>query len=588
MRLFASLIFTLLVLAPMFADEPGVIVIQPKGSEPIYEEKEGYILIKPQKGDLKKTPETIKLVGQPKQPPTPVETKPQPNDKDALVAGKVQLETWDVLYINGQHVGYVRTVVREYERNGQKLLYGTKTQNMTIARFGQRVTQWAEDATLETTDGKILATRMAQGLGSEQKLILTGEVKDNALIVKIEGLNGDASKEKNTDVQTIPWPTGVLGVAGEATMLQDRKPKPGDTFDYLHYEGRLNRVIKFTAKVGEVVKGKLFTGQSERMMLPVTISMEPIKTGPESEFQLPDSTVWADPVSFEPLKMESESPAFGGIVGVVRGTRDIALAPPRDVPDLSKVQSILLNRLVPNMHAQSEVTYRVHLAGEELSHKLFVQNDRQHHSKVEGVEKTYDIRVVPVRTPGPIDKPTKPGADYLGTSYFLDWDNDSVKNQALQAIRHLPPRASDWEKAKAVEKWVHDNMRSAEFSQAMTSCATVSKELRGDCTEYSMLAAGLCRALGIASRTAMGLIYASPGGSKPVLAYHMWYEVFVDGQWIMLDATLGQGSVGPGHLKIADNSWHEERSLAPILPVMNVLNAQPKIDIVRVGADEKP
>ena len=577
MRLIITLVFATSML---HAEEPGVIVVRPQSPEPKYVEREGYILIKPQH-EVPPTPKVIKLVGEPQPLPAPVQKPTVPAPKDALVAGEVRLETWDVLYINGQHVGYVHTLVREYERNGQKLLYGTKTQNMTIARSGERVSQWAEDATLETVDGQILATRMAQGLGSEQKLILSGQVQGDKLVVTIEGLNGDAKKE--ADVQTIPWPTGVLGVAGEATLLKDRKPKPGDTFDYLHYEGRLNRVVKFSAKVGEIVTGKMFTGQPERKMLPVTISMEPIKTGPQGEFQLPDSTVWADPDTFDALKMESASPAFGGTVAVVRGTRDIAMAPPREVPDLFKVQSITLNRVVPNIHAQSEVTYRVRLTSDEPSNKLFVDDARQRHSKVEGMDKTFDIRVVPVREPGPIDKPAKPDAEFLSSSYFLDWDNPSVKNQALQAIRNLPPRASDWEKARAVEKWVHDNMRSTEFSQAMTSCATVSKELRGDCTEYAMLAAGLCRALGIPSRTAMGVVYAAPGAGKPFLAYHMWYEVFVDGQWIALDATLGQGSVGPGHLKIADNSWHEERSLAPLLPVMGVLNAQPKIDIVQVG-----
>lgn len=585
MRLFAILILAASSCSMLYADEPGVIVIKPQGSEPKYVERNGYILIQPQHQASPKG-EVIKLTGKPKQEPAaPKEVVPQP--QDALLPKDVQLETWDVLYINGQHVGYVHTVVREYERNGQKLLYGTKTQNMTIARFGQRVSQWAEDATLETTDGQILATRMAQGLGSEQKLILTGQVQENKLIVTIAGLNGDPTAKptddaKKPDVQTIPWPAGVLGVAGEANMLQDRKPKPGETFDYLHYEGRLNRVVKFTAKVGEVVQGKLFTGQPERMMLPVTISMEPIKTGPDSEFQLPDSTVWADPVTFESLKMESASPAFGGTVGVVRGTREIAMAPPRDVPDLFKVQSIELNRAVPNIHAQKEITYRVHLTSDDASNKLFREDARQRHIAVEGMDKTYYIHVVPVRSPQPTDAPAKANEEFLGTSYFLDWENDGVKNQASQAIRDLPPRASQWEKAQAVEKWVHNNMRSTEFSQAMTSCATVSKELRGDCTEYAMLSAGLCRALGIPSRTAMGVVYAAPGGGKPFLAYHMWYEVLVDGQWIALDATLGNGSVGPGHLKIADNSWHEERSLAPLLPVMGVLNAQPKIDIVEV------
>ena len=51
----------------------------------------------------------------------------------------------------------------------------------------------------------------------------------------------------------------------------------------------------------------------------------------------------------------------------------------------------------------------------------------------------------------------------------------------------------------------------------------------------------------------------------------MWTEVWIDGQWRALDATLGHGRIGAAHLKIAVQSWHEERSLTPLLPVMQVL-----------------
>jgi hypothetical protein len=38
-----------------------------------------------------------------------------------------------------------------------------------------------------------------------------------------------------------------------------------------------------------------------------------------------------------------------------------------------------------------------------------------------------------------------------------------------------------------------------------------------------------------------------------------------------MDATLGEGLVGPGHLKIADHNWHDQQTLAPLLPVIRVM-----------------
>jgi hypothetical protein len=61
----------------------------------------------------------------------------------------------------------------------------------------------------------------------------------------------------------------------------------------------------------------------------------------------------------------------------------------------------------------------------------------------------------------------------------------------------------------------------------------------------------------------------------------MWTEVWVDGQWKSLDATLGLGRVGAAHLKISDQSWHDERTLTPLLPVVRVLGKL-SIDVVSV------
>ena len=86
----------------------------------------------------------------------------------------------------------------------------------------------------------------------------------------------------------------------------------------------------------------------------------------------------------------------------------------------------------------------------------------------------------------------------------------SVPPPWLPGGRFLENAATAWQKAQAVELWVNRNMKATEFSQAMATCSNVARTLSGDCTEYAMLAAGMCRALGIPSRTALGLVYA-PG-----------------------------------------------------------------------------
>jgi hypothetical protein len=106
--------------------------------------------------------------------------------------------------------------------------------------------------------------------------------------------------------------------------------------------------------------------------------------------------------------------------------------------------------------------------------------------------------------------------------------------------------------------------------EALATADHVARTLEGDCSEFAMLTAAMCRAQEVPSRTAIGLIYTD-SAKGPVMAFHMWTEVWVRGQWLALDATLGKGSVGATHLKITDHSWHETRTLNPLLPVVRVL-----------------
>lgn len=485
--------------------------------------------------------------------------------------GRVILETWDAAYIRDQKIGYFHVVVREYNRDGQKYLYATKTQRLTIGRFGEIVTLWSEDATMERPDGTILTTRMRQGLGRDQKLSLTGTVVGDRLRVQIEGASGG--------IQEIPWPKGVVGVAQEARLLAERKPKPGDTLDYLYYEGRLNRVVKILIRVQDLEEISLRPGQAPRKVLRIEQGMEAI-----GNFRLPPSTMFCDPDSYTPLRIDSEMPMMGGRLTVIRTTKEEATRPVGAVPDIFQVQSIRLNVAVPGIHQLPAVVYKITTTGEVPARQLFPSTDRQQLKPVDETGKVAELRVsaTPLTPPEP-DAPADPGPEFLGSSFFIDWETDLVKRYAAQAIAGLPATASRLRKAQAVESWVHRNMKAVEFSQAMATCSNVAQTLSGDCTEYAMLCVGLCRALGIPARTAMGLVYAPVPDGKPFLAYHMWYEVYDQGRWHPLDATLGQGAVGPGHLKITDASWHQERSFAPLLPVLTVLSSTPTIEVIRIS-----
>jgi transglutaminase-like putative cysteine protease len=84
------------------------------------------------------------------------------------------------------------------------------------------------------------------------------------------------------------------------------------------------------------------------------------------------------------------------------------------------------------------------------------------------------------------------------------------------------------------------------------------------------LLAALLRAKKIPARIASGLVYVETADG-PMMGYHMWNEAYIGERWIPLDAVLGQGGIGAGHLKILESSLPDQNPYVALLPVLQVL-----------------
>ena len=94
------------------------------------------------------------------------------------------------------------------------------------------------------------------------------------------------------------------------------------------------------------------------------------------------------------------------------------------------------------------------------------------------------------------------------------------------------------------------------------------RDLQGDCSEHTVLFAGLARSLGIPSRIATGLVY-----HKDAFYYHFWPEVYV-GRWVAMEPTLGQIQADATHIKFIASPVETESALEfgeGVLKTMNRL-----------------
>jgi len=170
----------------------------------------------------------------------------------------------------------------------------------------------------------------------------------------------------------------------------------------------------------------------------------------------------------------------------------------------------------------------------------------------------------------------RPASDIGGIKIEPPGDGDRNSNVLIQSddskvVELAKEVAADekdpWKLAVALEKHVRDSMKMADFSQALASAAEVARTRRGDCTEYSVLLAALARARGLPARVVVGLVYVP---ALDGFGFHMWNEVWIKDRWIPLDATLGKGGIGGGHLKLADANL-ADGSPTNFLPVYQVI-----------------
>lgn len=552
----------------------GAVPLAPGEKEP--GDKAGFIIIRPGgKGS------TATQVAEPLRPGTPATLTnpptgslrvpppaPQPAESND---GKPIYDYWFAVGVEGHRVGYVNWAAREKSQKDKTFAVGVRYLNLTVSRFGQPVTQWGEESSVETLDGQVLLTSMRQGLGKDQALALSGVVEGNTLKIRGEGAAAGAADT--------PWPAGVVGVAREPRLFKEQKLTPGASFAYPSYIPAVNRVVKTTLTFEGDESRVLWANTPARKLLRFVTRPEPI--GP---VKLPSSTTWVDAETFEPLQLESDFPALGGRLTFLRTTRESAMQPVTRPFEVFNAQSIRLDREIPAIHTRGSVVYKVTIAREDDPATVFATDSRQLVKNLDAKAKSFELHILARRGPESAapDEPA-PGKEFTSSNYFINWDNDTVKRHSARAIEGMPATASDWEKAVAIERWVKGNMRAFEFSQAMATADNVARMLSGDCTEYAMLSAAMCRAAGIPSRTALGVVYAPGKDGKPYLAYHMWFEVYAGKQWVPLDATLGLGGIGPGHIKITDHSWYEEKSFAPLLPVLRALTARPTVAVQKIG-----
>jgi transglutaminase-like putative cysteine protease len=482
--------------------------------------------------------------------------------------GKVVQETWEATYLEGGKAGWSHTTVREVERDGKKLLRTTKALDLTVKRGNAEARLRIEEGTDETPEGKVLGVVMRQFLGDKEQMVLTGVVEDDQLHLK----TGDGKLDKK-----VPWNDEVIGLYGQDHLFQKHKVKPGDRFTYLSYEPIVASVVTIHVTVKDEEEVEVLG--AKKPLLRVEEVPDKVQ-GPQGPVPLPSMTHWLDK-DLLTVRAQTDMAPLGKIV-LYRAPREVALAK-GEVPKSSDplIKSLVrLNRSISRPDATRSVVYRITVKDDDDPASTFAQDDRQTIKDIKG--STFELHVRAIREPRDVRAPADAPKEFTTSCPYITSDDVKVKEYAGEAVGQA---RDPWRKAQLIERWLRENVRPDD-AEPFEPADKVAARLKGDCRHNAMLGAALCRAVGIPSRTAVGLIYDDNGGrGDPVMAFHMWTEVWVKGQWLGIDGTRGLGSVGADHVKIADSSWHDVESLTPLLPVARVVG-KVSMEVIRVNGDD--
>ena len=441
-------------------------------------------------------------------------------------------ETWDVFYMQGGRAGYTHTVRQTIDEGGRKLVASDGETHLEVVRAGQALDTKLVVRCVETPDGKLVRFETETQLGPTP-IVVRGTVVGDSL--EFEQRQGDKSTKRK-----IPWSSDVLGFWGTEGSLERQPMKPGERRKLRVLLPIVDQVVEDDLAAQDYEETPLLDGTAKLLRIDTTQTMS---DGTEMK-----TTVWTDATG-RTLKTRS---VVGDQISY-RCTKEQALAPAGAANKVDLIESMLVRpkqRLPAKIRTARQATYLVRLADGDPA-KTFANGPAQLVTPIDA----HSARLTrwpagPERIPKRTDMPAEPAPspEFLAPNSLLQTDDPAVQAMARKVTEGEPKSP---QRAVALEQFVNRTIQKKNFSQAFASAAEVAKSPEGDCTEHAVLLAALARASGIPSRVAVGLVYME---SLEGFAFHMWTEVYFDGHWLPLDATMGQGVIDVTHLKLADSS----------------------------------
>jgi hypothetical protein len=461
------------------------------------------------------------------------------------------------LFVEGKKVGHAiqRRVVVDNK------VTTTEEVSITLSRADVPVSVNTTETSIETTDGKPLGFEAVQQL-SMMTMKVAGTVNEQGMVNMTVTSMGAEQKS------TFEWPSDAVMAEG-LRLIQLRKGlKEG-----LSYTARV-----FSPGILQAVDAEIYIGPKQSIdLLGRVVALTKIVT----TIRMPGageiiSTGYVD----DNLRLQKNiMPAAGLQVEMIACAKEFALGE-NDVLEL--VDKMFLASPVPleNVSSIKSITYYLSPTSKAVKLKIPSTDNQSVRVRKDGsVVVTVKPVTPPVGARFPYKGRDKTILEATKPTRFLQSDRKEIMNLAHRAVGSTKDAA---EAVKRIEAFVAEYVKNRSLSVGYASAAEVAVSRQGDCSEFSVLTAAMCRAVGIPAQVVMGIAYVKDfAGFQDRFGGHAWVRAYVGGKWVGLDASFkgaGLGGYGAGHIAEAFGNGAPEDFFA----LINIVG-QFKIDKVIVN-----
>lgn len=440
------------------------------------------------------------------------------------------------VFMEGKKVGYS---VHTRAVQGNEVTTSERA-SITISRMGTAVTIEMTETCVETTTGKPVRFEALQRLGTLTMMKVAGVVTETGAVDVTSSSMGSEQKS------TIQWPQGAVMAEGLRLLTLEKGLKPG-----VEYTANL-----FTPGIMQAVTAKVVIKDKKDVdLLGRVVKLTETTTA----LNMPGAgeVVSTSFVDDDMRVLKSVVPIAGMVVEMIDCPKEFALGA-NDVLELIDRMFVKSPEPIQNVHSTVAISYTLN-PGKAVDLTI-PSTDNQKATRLPDGRVLLEVKPATAPAGGafPYQGSDPDLLEAMKPTRFLQSDNEQIVALARKAVDGARDAA---EAAKRIESFVAQYIDNRSLSVGYASAAEVVESRQGDCSEFAVLTAAMCRAVGIPAQVVVGIAYVEEWGGMQGFGGHAWTQAYVGGErqgkggkWIGLDAAFkssNRGGYDAGHIALA-------------------------------------